>query len=36
MENVCNLRPYFLLELTITTSAAGAGKSIIWYDNITI
>jgi hypothetical protein len=36
MENVSKFHPCFLLELMITASAAGAGKSVIWCDNISI
>jgi hypothetical protein len=36
MENVSILHPCSLPELTITASAAGAGKSVIWYDNLQI
>jgi hypothetical protein len=36
MENVGDSHLYFFLELTITGSAAGAGKSVIWCDNLSI
>ena len=36
MENVTILRSYFSLELTISTFSAGAGKSVIWCDNLSI
>jgi hypothetical protein len=36
MENVSILYPYSFLKLMVIASPAGAGKSVIWYDNITI
>ena len=36
MENVCIFALCSLQQLMVTVSAAGAGKSIIWYDNILI
>jgi hypothetical protein len=36
MENVSNLNPHFSPELMVTASAAGAGKSVIWCDNLSI
>ena len=34
MENVSILSPRFFLKLMITVSIAGAGKSVIWCDNL--
>ena len=34
MENVSILSPRFFLQLMITVSIAGAGKSVIWCDNL--
>jgi hypothetical protein len=36
MENVSTSHPFFSQELIITASAAGAGKSVIWCENISI
>jgi hypothetical protein len=36
MENVSVSYLYSFLELMMTASAAGAGKSIIWYDRISV
>ena len=36
MENVSNSHSYVLLKLMVTVSAAGAGKSVIWCDNLLI
>ena len=35
-ENVGIMRPYLFPKLTIIASAAGSGKSVIWYDNLSI
>jgi hypothetical protein len=34
MENVSILCPRLSLKLTMSSSAAGAGKSVIWCDNL--
>jgi hypothetical protein len=36
MGNVCVLHPSSFLKLMVTASAAGARKSVIWYDNLSI
>ena len=36
MENVSISRLYSLLKLIISASAAGAGKSVIWCDNLSV
>jgi hypothetical protein len=36
MENVSYSHPCSLLQLRITASSAGAGKSVIWCDNLDI
>ena len=36
MENVSISSSYVYLELMVAASAAGAGKSFIWYDDISI